>query len=106
MRTLIISTLIAVCAATPVAADERSRHELITTMETVSVQDLDLHTTRGLRQLHRRINAATEAVCGSLASQDHNGWNRVRHCREQVTRMVEPQLERIMHDRRTVIVSR
>ena len=109
MRTVIISMLVAASAASPAAADWRSSQERIMTVERVSVADLDLTTARGLRQLRRRISTATESACDSYASKDHYEWNLVRRCRDEVTRMVEAQLARIIprnDDRVAMTVSR
>ncbi|HVL78934.1 MAG TPA: UrcA family protein [Sphingomicrobium sp.] len=95
MRTLIISTLIAVTAASPAGAQGRTA-EGRATVERVSFKDLDLNTTAGLRQLRRRIANATEAVCDSYAGKEQYEQDQVTRCRKAVARMVEPQLARIM----------
>jgi UrcA family protein len=93
MRTLIITLLLTSITAAPAIA-QASDAAQDTIVRSVSVQDLDLDSAAGKRQLHQRIAAATEAVCGSYAATEQFEQDWIAQCRAGVAKKVDVQLAR------------
>ncbi len=94
MRALILTTLVA-SMVVATASQARDSAEDITTVKNVTFKDLDLNTPSGLRQLHRRIASATDAVCGSYSATEHHDDKSMKQCRDDAAKQVNSQVARI-----------
>jgi UrcA family protein len=96
MKTVLISTLLAVSAASLIGSPASAETLRTRTALAVSTAGLDLSTERGVRTLDLRILHAASELCGTPSLSDARGRIKLDACRAEARAAAALQRDQIL----------